>query len=69
MSSPQKHVNGRADISGPAVQLGCEEKYFPTCFECYNSAIEEVGETLLSKRKRAEESPDDHLTGSTIELS
>ena len=28
-----KHVNGRADVSGPAVQLGCEEKYYPTCAE------------------------------------
>lgn len=28
-----KHVDGRADVSGPAVQLGCEEKYYPTCAE------------------------------------
>lgn len=30
-----KHVNGVADTSGPVVQLGAEEKYFPTCFSCY----------------------------------
>jgi thymidine kinase len=50
--SIQKHVNGKADFSGPAVQLGCEERYFPTCFDCYNTAIESIGESLLTKRKR-----------------
>ena len=34
-----KHVNGVADCTGPAVQLGAEEKYFPTCFECYRHAL------------------------------
>ena len=34
-----KHVNGIADCTGPAVQLGAEEKYFPTCFDCYRSSL------------------------------
>ena len=34
-----KHVNGVADCTGPAVQLGAEEKYFPTCFNCYRSSL------------------------------
>ena len=34
-----KHVNGVADCTGPAVQLGAEEKYFPTCFGCYRSSL------------------------------
>lgn len=34
-----KHVDGVADCSGPAVQLGAEERYFPTCFECYRQSL------------------------------
>lgn len=34
-----KHVNGEADCTGPAVQLGAEEKYFPTCFNCYRASL------------------------------
>ena len=34
-----KHVDGVADCTGPAVQLGAEEKYFPTCFDCYRSSL------------------------------
>jgi thymidine kinase len=30
-----KHVNGKATLDGPSVQLGAEEKYFPTCYKCY----------------------------------
>eukprot|EP01038_Epipyxis_sp_PR26KG_P010059 gene10059-13519_t len=39
-----KHVNGIADTSGPAVQLGAEEKYFPTCFSCYRKKLIEVNQ-------------------------
>lgn len=39
-----KHVNGRADTTGPVVQLGAEEKYFPTCFRCYISMLNAAGE-------------------------
>ena len=34
-----KHVNGRATLEGPSVQLGSEEKYFPTCYRCYREQI------------------------------
>jgi thymidine kinase len=42
-----KHVNGKADIAGPVVQLGAEEKYFPTCFKCYRGQLLDVGENFL----------------------
>jgi thymidine kinase len=32
-----KHVNGAAVISGPSVELGSEEKYYPVCFACYRT--------------------------------
>lgn len=41
-----KHVDGRADCSGPAVQLGAEEKYFPTCFPCYRQSLLDAGEPI-----------------------
>lgn len=34
-----KHVNGVATNEGPSVDLGAEEKYFPTCYKCYKKAI------------------------------
>ncbi len=34
-----KHVNGRATHEGPSVDLGAEEKYFPTCYKCYQKAL------------------------------
>ncbi|MCH9610476.1 MAG: Thymidine kinase [Chlamydiales bacterium] len=30
-----KHVNGSPTRTGPTVQLGCEETYFPACCHCY----------------------------------
>mmetsp|Transcript_17947 Transcript_17947/g.18709 ORF Transcript_17947/g.18709 Transcript_17947/m.18709 type:complete len:200 (+) Transcript_17947:74-673(+) len=41
-----KHVNGRADVSGPVVQLGAEEKYYPTCYVCYRNNLLEAGEPI-----------------------
>jgi thymidine kinase len=41
-----KHVNGRADLEGPTVQLGAEEKYFPTCYGCYTKQLAKVGQTI-----------------------
>lgn len=35
-----KHVNGIATCEGPSVDLGAEEKYFPTCYKCYKREIE-----------------------------
>lgn len=39
-----KHVNGRATLEGPAIQLGAEETYFPACYRCYRSQIAEAKE-------------------------
>ena len=30
-----KHVDGKAVNVGPSIELGTEEKYFPTCYGCY----------------------------------
>ncbi len=30
-----KHVEGKACLDGPSVQLGTEERYLPVCFSCY----------------------------------
>lgn len=30
-----KLLNGRPTLSGPSVELGCEEKYLPVCGACY----------------------------------
>jgi len=30
-----KLLNGKPTLSGPSVELGCEEKYLPTCGACY----------------------------------
>jgi thymidine kinase len=35
-----KHVNGLATSEGPSVELGAEEKYFPSCYSCYCREIE-----------------------------
>jgi thymidine kinase len=35
-----KHVNGLATCEGPTVELGAEERYFPTCYKCYKKEIE-----------------------------
>lgn len=35
-----KHVNGMATSEGPTVELGAEEKYFPTCYKCYRREID-----------------------------
>ncbi len=37
-----KHVNGVAALDGPSVQLGAEEKYYPVCYSCYSSQVEEA---------------------------
>lgn len=35
-----KHVDGKATLEGPTVQLGAEERYLPTCYRCYKSQLE-----------------------------
>lgn len=42
-----KHVNGKAVDTGPSIELGAEEKYFPVCFSCY--------QTEINKGKKKEE--------------
>lgn len=42
-----KHVNGRATIDGPSIQLGTEETYYPACFRCYTSHLHEAGQHAL----------------------
>jgi thymidine kinase len=37
-----KHVNGVADCTGPSVQLGAEERYFPTCHICYKAELNKI---------------------------
>lgn len=37
-----KHVNGQAVKEGPTVELGAEEKYFPTCYKCYCREIDKA---------------------------
>jgi len=37
-----KHVDGLATVEGPSVQLGCEELYFPVCFNCYKKQVDDA---------------------------
>ena len=47
-----KHVNGKATCEGPAVELGAEEKYLPTCYKCYRRELEHSAlENALSSGK------------------
>lgn len=45
-----KHVNGVATVEGPSVQLGCEELYYPTCYNCYKKQIKEA-KKIIEKEK------------------
>jgi len=35
-----KHLNGVAVYEGATVELGAEEKYYPTCYSCYRREIQ-----------------------------
>jgi len=52
-----KHVNGVADVEGPAVQLGAEEKYFPACYLCYASALDDAGTRFPSTESAVPTAP------------
>jgi thymidine kinase len=54
-----KHVGSRACVDGPAVELGCEERYFPACFQCYRKELASAGETS-PKYVRSEISSEDN---------
>jgi len=34
-----KHVDGKATLEGPTVQLGAEERYLPACYQCYRTQL------------------------------
>ncbi len=34
-----KHINGKATLDGPVIDVGAEEKYLPTCYSCYASQL------------------------------
>ncbi|MDE3045202.1 MAG: thymidine kinase [Verrucomicrobiota bacterium] len=53
-----KHVNGVAVSEGPSVELGADEKYFPTCFRCYQREVNkgklgEIKSHLLAEEKHS----------------
>ncbi|MBI2812045.1 MAG: thymidine kinase [Candidatus Melainabacteria bacterium] len=37
-----RHVNGKATLDGPTVQLGAEESYYPVCCKCYTKQTDEA---------------------------
>ncbi len=41
-----RHVDGKAAIDGPSIQLGAEESYFPVCYKCYYEQIKNSQEAL-----------------------
>jgi thymidine kinase len=41
-----KHVDGKATLEGPTVQLGTEERYLPVCFCCYKQQLQESNYSL-----------------------
>ncbi len=43
-----RHIDGRAAIDGPTIQLGAEESYFPACYRCYYDQIKNAEEALVS---------------------
>lgn len=45
-----KHVNGKATMSGPTIDLGAEEKYYPACANCYS---EQVSQKVSLKRNNS----------------
>lgn len=48
-----KHVNGRATLEGPSVQLGAEEKYLPACYRCYRAQLESAHEAELAQTSKS----------------
>lgn len=46
-----KHVNGRATLEGPVVDLGTEEKYVPACARCYDKMLSRAEAETASKTK------------------
>lgn len=38
-----KHVDGRASLTGQKIELGAEERFYPTCYACYREQLALVG--------------------------
>jgi thymidine kinase len=70
-----KHVNGKADISGPVIQLGAEEKYYPACFNCYRDSLRAAGQYVsdweegLSKESLSSDADESIISTSTEDVS
>lgn len=47
-----KHVDGIATCEGMSVELGAEEKYFPTCYKCYRREIDKAKILKLKETSR-----------------
>lgn len=45
-----KHVGGEAVTDGPAIELGAEETYLPTCYRCYHARAGVIGPALTDSR-------------------
>ncbi|NGX28650.1 MAG: Thymidine kinase [Candidatus Anoxychlamydiales bacterium] len=45
-----KHVDGFATVEGPSVQLGCEELFYPVCFNCYKKQIDDAKRLKLKEK-------------------
>jgi len=45
-----KHVNGVATVTGPSIQLGAEEMYYPACFSCYHHQVNEAGKNKVEEK-------------------
>ena len=41
-----RHVDGVATTAGPVIELGAEDKYFPTCYSCYRAELAAAGESV-----------------------
>lgn len=39
-----KLINGKPSVDGPSIELGCEEKYLPACFKCYESELSKTAQ-------------------------
>lgn len=48
-----KHLNGRATLAGPSVELGAEEKYLPACDSCYHDELAAAEEAPESASRSA----------------
>jgi thymidine kinase len=43
-----RHVDGVACFDGPVVQLGADERYYPTCYKCYREQLLKSKEASLA---------------------